>query len=490
MATTEKEIFERARLARDLRFDGRFYIGVKTTGIYCRPICPANPPRSENVAFYPTAAAAAEAGFRPCLRCRPETAPGTPAWFGTSTTVQRGLRLIANGELESGNIESLSDRLGVSSRHLRRLFRKHLGASPIAVAHTQRLHFAKQLLDESQLPLNQVAIAAGFGSVRRFNDAFRNSYGRTPRELRKLRTNTVPGDQAAMSVTLTYRRPFDWSTMLRYFSERAIPGVEVIHGQSYSRSIRLGDSRGILEICPADRREALQLTFHGVETRDLFHAVNSVRTMLDLDAPVEDIKRVLNSDPDLSPRLRNLPGVRVPGAWDGFELSVRTILGQQVSVAGASTMTGRLVETYGEKISDPIENKVSGPGLLFPSPRDLLDAPLEVIGIIRSRASAIRSLALATVEGAVSFDTAQDPVDFMNALTAIKGIGDWTGQYLSMRVLRNPDAFPASDLGLRKAIDPTQKLTPKELQDRARNWRPWRAYAAMLLWQGPDSSGG
>jgi AraC family transcriptional regulator of adaptative response / DNA-3-methyladenine glycosylase II len=278
--------------------------------------------------------------------------------------------------------------------------------------------------------------------------------------------------------------------MLRYFSERAIPGVEVIHGESYSRSIRLGNSRGILEICPADQREALQLTFHGVETRDLFHAVNSVRTMLDLDAPVEDIERVLHSDPDLSPRLRKLPGVRVPGAWDGFELSVRTILGQQVSVAGASTMTGRLVETYGEKISDSIGNKISGPGLLFPTPRHLLDAPLEEIGIIRSRASAIRSLARATVEGTVSFDTAQNPVDFINALTAIKGIGDWTAQYLSMRVLRNPDAFPASDLGLRKAIDPKQRLTPKELQERAGNWRPWRAYAAMLLWQRPDSSGG
>ncbi len=489
----EAEIFERARLARDDRFDGRFYVGVKTTGIYCRPICPANPPRSENVTFYPTAAAAAEAGYRPCLRCRPETAPGTPAWSGTSVTVQRGLKLIANGALDSGSIEDLSDRLGVTSRHLRRLFKKHLGASPLAVAHTQRLHFAKQLIDDGQLPLHQVAIAAGYGSVRRFNDAFRSTYQRTPRELRNLvktRTRGQKNLDSALSVSLPYRQPFDWQAMLDYFRGRAIPGVETISEDRYRRTITLEGCSGLLEIRPERKASRLRLMLDGIETCHLYHAVQRVRMMLDLDAPVADIVSVLGGDPLLAGNLKTMPGVRVPGSWDGFELAVRTILGQQISVAGASTIAGRLAATFGKTIDPQFKTDEGVPFLLFPTASRLADAPLEKAGVISSRATAIRTLAQSVLDGSISLESSQDPQAFVDAITRIRGIGDWTAQYLAMRVMRNPDAFPASDLGLRKSVIEGEILTTSALEELARSWRPWRAYAAMLLWQRPGTSGG
>jgi len=490
MASTQNEIYERARLARDTRFDGRFFIGVRTTGIYCRPICPANPPKSENVSFFPTAAAAAEAGYRPCLRCRPESAPGTPAWAGTSTTVQRGLRLIANGALDEGSIESLSDRLGVTSRHLRRLFRKHLGASPQAVAHTQRLHFAKRLIDDTRLPLSRVAEAAGYGSIRRFNDAFLNSYGRAPGALRKLREEIPSEDGAAMSVTLSYRQPFDWPAMLRYLAPRATPGVEVVEADSYRRTVAIGDSKGMIEIYPEPRRDRLRMTLHGVTTANLFQSVQRARTMLDLDAPVDDIARALARDRLLARRLESLPGIRVPGAWDGFELAVRAILGQQVSVAGATTLAGRLAERYGEPLDSAHDARSGDPARLFPTPRRLAKAPLEELGVIGSRASAIRSLARMVLAGDLDFDDAQDEAAFVARITSIKGIGEWTAQYLCMRVLKNPDAFPATDLGLRKAFEPARRLAPGELNSMAEDWRPWRAYAAMLLWQNSNTKGG
>lgn len=485
----QAEIFERARLARDTRFDGRFFIAVRTTGIYCRPICPANPPRRENVTFYPTAAAAAEAGYRPCLRCRPETAPGTPAWSGTSATVQRGLRLIANGALDHGNVEQLSDRLGVTSRHLRRLFLKHLGASPLAIAHTQRLHFAKRLIDDSELPLTLVAEAAGYGSVRRFNDAFRKSYGRPPRELRKLGEPADPPQTAPLSVTLPYRKPFDWAAILRYLDARAIPAVESVSGTRYRRSIRLNDESGLLEVAPDSKRQALRLTLHGLSTANLLPAVQIARELLDTDAPVEDIAATLGKDRTLKKHLKAAPGVRVPGAWSGFELAVRTILGQQVSVAGASTQTGKLARAFGTPLAGAHSDDADHPTLLFPTPEQLAGASLEKCGIIASRAAAIRALSRAVLAKEISFDIASDPHDFRTGLKAIKGIGDWTAEYLAMRVLKDPDAFPASDLGLRKSLNPSQIMTTTELRDRAEAWRPWRAYAAILLWQFPEKSG-
>lgn len=486
VATIDKRVLERARVSRDPRFDGRFYVGVMTTGIYCRPICPANTPKSENVRFFATAAAAGEAGFRPCLRCRPECAPGTSAWAGTSTTVRRGLRLIADGALDEGDVEKLAVRLGVTSRHLRRLFVRHVGASPLAVAHTQRLQFAKRLIDETTLPMKDISVAAGFGSVRRFNDTFRRVYGKTPRELRR------GGDAAracgSFGLLLSYRKPYDWDRLLGFYAARAIPGVEQVVDGRYRRGIRYGDGHGVIEI--QDTGDALGLAVHGLQTESLLALVQRVRGMFDVDAPIDEIGPVLRRDARLRAWLGDNPGVRVPGAWDGWELAVRAVLGQQVSVAAATTFAGRIVERYGDAVS--VDGLDDGPNRLFPAPPALARARLEHLGVIGSRAQTIRDLARAVDCGDVSFDAAQTAEEFRTAFSAIRGIGDWTAEYVAMRALKNPDAFPASDLGLLRAFDTTagRRLRPRELLERAENWRPWRAYAALLTWGSDDGAGG
>ena len=486
----DNDVFERARLSRDARFDGRFFVGVKTTGIYCRPICPANAPKSENVSFYSTAAAAGEAGYRPCLRCRPECAPGTPAWEGTSTTVQRGLRLIADGALDDGDIEKLSDRLGVTSRHLRRLFTKHLGASPLAVAHTQRLHFAKRLVDQTTLPMADVAIASGFGSTRRFNDAFKRTYKRTPRELRRRRAVIAPS--AGLTVQLPYRQPFAFDRLLQFFAGRAIPGVEVVRDKRYLRSITLDAVNSVIDL--RDVGGNVSLTVHGAGTRTLLPIVQRVRGIFDLDASPADVARVLSQDKHLKPLLRRQPGVRVPGVWDGFELTVRAILGQQISVAAATTLSGRLAKRYGDSIniSVPDIDVDAAPHLIFPHPQKLLRARLGDLGIIRSRSDTIRRVAKYVAEGRINFDPSQGVDEFCRSLVAIKGIGEWTAQYVAMRALKDPDAFPHSDLGLLRAFDApgNERMLPAELNTRAEAWRPWRAYAALLLWSSGENSGG
>jgi AraC family transcriptional regulator of adaptative response / DNA-3-methyladenine glycosylase II len=488
----EHEIYERARLARDARFDGQFYIGVITTGIYCRPICPAVAPRTENVMFYPTAAAAAEAGFRPCLRCRPECAPGTPAWNGTSTTVERGLRLISNGALDGGSIEDLADRLGVTSRHLRRLFTEHLGASPQAVAHTQRLHFAKRLIDQTTLPMSHVASAAGYGSVRRFNDTFRKTYGKSPRELRRHSDDGFDGN-AALTVRLTYSTPFCWQSLLDFLEARATPGVELVCGRRYLRTVVVNGQSGVIE-CGFDRaRQNVTLSLHGIETRQVFRVVQRVREMLDLDAPVARIADVLRDDSHLAAILHRRPVVRVPGAWDGFELAVRAILGQQVSVKAATTLAGRVAKRYGDAVDPPASlSATQGAKELtrvFPSPTRLARARFNDMGLVTSRIASIRTLSRAARDGDITFTADGDPEGFHRKMTDIRGIGDWTAAYIAMRALKNPDAFPASDLGLLKAAGETIS-SPAELKLRAERWRPWRAYAAMLLWSSLPGSGG
>jgi AraC family transcriptional regulator of adaptative response / DNA-3-methyladenine glycosylase II len=484
----QQEVFERARKSRDARFDGQFYIGVRTTGIYCRPICPANTPKSENVTFFPTAAAAGEAGYRPCLRCRPECAPGTPAWSGTSTTVRRGLRLIANGALDDSTIEDLAARLGVTSRHLRRLFTRHLGASPLAVAHTRRLHFAKQLIDQTRLPMQDIAVAAGYGSVRRFNDAFVKTYGRSPRELRRTGDAAAAGDpDTVLTVSLSCRAPFDWSSLLAFFAARAVPGVESIDGGCYRRTVKIDGQPGVIEV--RQDQDKVLLAMHGIATQNIFPVVQQCREVFDLDAPMQEITRVLSQDALLARRLGRSPGVRVPGAWDGFELAVRAVLGQQISVKAATTIAGRLAKAYGEPVKDK-----AGSGLtrLFPVPERLARAQFKNMGITTNRAATLRRLASAVIDGSLNFDTAQDPAAFRESLLAIPGIGEWTAQYVAMRALKNPDAFPAADLGLLRAFDmPGQeRLRPAHLEEMSQAWRPWRAYAALLLWSPAAGSGG
>ena len=485
---TQQEIYERARKSRDARFDGQFYIGVRTTGIYCRPICPANTPKSENVTFFPTAAAAGEAGYRPCLRCRPECAPGTPAWSGTSTTVRRGLRLIASGALDDSNVEALATRLGVTSRHLRRLFTRHLGASPLAVAHTQRLHFAKQLIDQTRLPMQDIAVAAGYGSVRRFNDSFARTYGRAPRELRRARDAAdASNPDTALSVKLPVRMPFDWASLLAFFSARAIPGVEATDGDRYLRSVTIDGRPGAIELRP--QAGGVSVTMHGVATQGIFPVVQRCREVFDLDAPVCEITDVLSRDALLARLLDRNPGIRVPGAWDGFELAVRAILGQQISVKAATTIAGRIARSYGEPATINGFTRLSR---LFPVPERLARARFNNMGITHSRAATLRRLAQAVIDGSLSFDASQDPAAFRASLLAIPGIGEWTADYIAMRALKNPDAFPAADLGLLRAFDRPgrPRLRPAELVEISQRWRPWRAYAALLLWSSAPGSGG
>ena len=472
--TLSTQICSRARLSRDARFDGKFYIGVITSKVYCRPICPARTAKEKNVRYYPTAAAAAEAGFRPCLRCRPECSPGTPAWAGTPSTVTRALRLIAEHGLEDGGVEALAAKLGIGSRHLRRLFLAHLGATPIAVAHTTRLHFAKKLIDETALPMNEIAIASGFGCVRRFNAQIRTIYKRTPSQIRRLSREASVRPENEYHFRLQYRPPFDWQAMMSFLAPRAIPGVEVVQEGVYRRTIATADSSGTLEVSHDEATEALRLRVHVDDPRALFGIVERVRGMFDLNADWQTVANNLRNDDVLAGLTAKRPGIRVPGCWDGFELGVRAILGQQVTVKGATTLSGRLVEKFGKAISGR-----SSLNFLFPTPKSLIKADIASIGLPTARAETIRRFTLAVHDGTVRFDGDVDADTLRAQLSKVPGIGAWTAGYIAMRALKDPDAFPSADLGLLRALG---LKTAKELEARAESWRPWRAYAAMYLW--------
>lgn len=459
----DTRIYQRARLARDPRFDGRFFIGVTSTGIYCRPICPAPQPKEVNVRYFASAAAAAEAGFRPCLRCRPEASPGTPAWLGTSATVSRALKLIGESALDDAGVEILAERLGIGSRHLRRLFLRYLGATPVAVAQTRRVHFAKKLIDETRLPMTQVAMASGFGSIRRFNATFQKLYGRTPRELRMANRREANGHEAGhYTFRLGYRPPYDWCSLVDFLATRAIPGVETVTPEQYSRSIFMDGLPGTIAVAPMADKNYLELHIQYPDPSALFRIVERVRKIFDLGADPSEVAAHLKQDAQLKRVVRAFPGMRVPGCWDGFEMSVRAILGQQVSVKGASTMAGRVAAAFGAPVPD---------GVLFPAADALAEADLTTVGVTRQRAKSIRDLAQAVARGEVAFDGSLNPDEFERQITRISGIGSWTAQYIAMR-LGEPDAFPAGDLHLRRAAG-----TPDA-------WRPWRAYAAMYLWKG------
>ncbi|WP_428610439.1 AlkA N-terminal domain-containing protein [Sedimenticola sp.] len=463
---------EQARQTRDPRFDGRFFVGVKTTGIFCRPVCPVRQPKPQNVLFFKTAAAATEAGFRPCLRCRPEAAPGTPAWCGTSTSVTRALRLIQEGALDSGSIETLADRLGITSRHLSRLFQTHLGASPIAVAQTRRLQFAKKLIDETSLSMTDIALASGYGSVRRFNDHFRRVYNRPPSSVRD-RNRPTPDN--LFRIKLPYRKPYCWASMTAFLAKRAIPGVEWVSDGTWHRHIELDGQTGLISVSHSEADQALVCGLSLPSTQSLFTWVERVRNLFDLNADPQEIAATLSRDKVLKKLLAAHPGVRVPGAWDNFELAVRAIVGQQISVTGATTVMGRIAERFGSRI-----NGIT----LFPSARQLLHAEPEEFPMPQSRARAIIHLAQAVDSGTVNLNRWVDAETLRQSLTAINGIGDWTAGYIAMRVLSDPDAFLHADLVLLKVA---RQLYGDEhsgaLLARSADWRPWRAYAGMHLWQ-------
>jgi AraC family transcriptional regulator of adaptative response / DNA-3-methyladenine glycosylase II len=458
-------VCSRARLSRDARFDGKFFIGVLTTRIYCRPICPARTSKESNVRYYPTAAAAAEAGFRPCLRCRPECSPGTPAWLGTPATVSRALRLIGESGLDDGGLEGLSERLGVGSRHLRRLFLQHLGATPGAVAQTSRLHFAKKLIDETKLPMSEVALAAGFGCVRRFNAAIRNVYHRTPTHIRRLaRMKTIQPENQYL-FHLRFRPPYNWKSMLAYLAARALPGVEVVQPGLFRRSISLDGSHGYFEVSLDERHDSLVVRVQFGNPPSLFFIIERIRAMFDLNADPAAIARGLRSDPALAPWVDRDMGLRVPGCWDGFELTTRLIAGR---------WTVGIVQAFGQSLSS-----AGGLTHLFPAPGVLADARLARIGLPAARAETVHALARAVCERRISFDRIVDSADFVTRLREVSGIGKPVAQYVALRALGEPDAFPSSDLGLRRAL---ALGTARDLELRAEAWRPWRAYAAMHVW--------
>ncbi|MEP7309205.1 MAG: AlkA N-terminal domain-containing protein [Acidobacteriota bacterium] len=457
-------VCDRARLARDARFDGRFFIGVTSTGVYCRPVCPAPQPKPKNVRYFPSAAAAAEAGFRPCLRCRPEASPGTPAWLGASVSVSRALKLIGESALDDGGVEDLAARLGIGSRHLRRLFLKYLGATPVAVAQTRRVHFAKKLIDETNLTMTEIAMASGFGSIRRFNATFQNLYGRSPGELRRTTARVRNGHEAGhYTFRIGYRPPYDWPSVIEFLAARATPGVETVTAGEYRRNIFLDEHDGVVAVRPVRGSNSLELDISYPNPSGLFRIVERMRRVFDVGADPAEVSRHLRRDPTLERSVRARPGLRVPGCWDGFELSVRAILGQQVSVKSATTMAGRLASRFGSPVA-------GAEGVQFPTATTLADADLTTIGLTRQRTASIRDLAAAAVQGAVVFDSRLDADGFEKSITAIRGIGPWTAQYIAMR-LGEPDAFPSSDLYLR------------HIGARSEAWRPWRAYAAMHLWK-------
>ena len=467
---------DRARRSRDPRFDGRFFIGVTTTRIYCRTICPARAPKNQHVLYFASAAAAQAAGYRPCLRCRPEASPGTPAWLGTSGIVSRALRLIGDGALDEEGVDRLASRVGVTARHLRRLFLQHLGATPLDVALTRRLHFAKKLLDETTLPLSQVAFAAGFGSVRRFNGQMRSTYARTPTALRRLARQPVAADPEGYRFRLAFRPPYDWDAVLAFLKARATPGVESVDRGRYRRTIVVDGKQGAIAVSHVDSGSALRLDVHFPDPRALLLIVERVRRMFDLGADPSVIDGQLRVDPLLRRPLATHPGIRTPGSWDGFELAVRAILGQQISVRGATTIAGRIASMFGSPVA-------GGRGLdrVFPTAAQIVDAPVERAGVMPARARTIRTLARRVANGAIEFSAATDGRATVSALKAVPGIGDWTAEYIAMRALGEPDAFPSGDLVLRRAAG---NCTTRELEQRSEAWRPWRAYAVMLLWQG------
>jgi AraC family transcriptional regulator of adaptative response / DNA-3-methyladenine glycosylase II len=471
----ERSALDRARLSRDPRFDGKFFIAVTTTGIYCRPVCPARTSKSSNVRYYPTSAAAAEAGFRPCLRCRPEAAPGTPAWMGTSAVVRRALRLIDDGALDNTSVSTLAARVGVGARHLDRLFLQYVGASPIAVAQTRRLHFAKRLLDETDLPITQIALAAGFGSIRRFNTAFQKTYARAPRELRKRPRSESARDEVVLR--LAYRPPYHWNQVHDFLAMRALPGVERVDARGYARTVALSTGHAIVCVRPLESEDALELRVRGAPPASLFQLSSAARRTFDLAADPAAIALAFKSDPLLSPLVHNRPGLRIPGAWDPFECAVRAVLGQQVSVAAGRTLAARLVARAGQELATGTEGLTH----LFPSPGALEAANLDGLGITGARIRALKEMARAVMDGRLDFTLPATEV--AAALALLPGFGDWTAQYVSLRALGEPDAFLSGDPVLRRVAGVGgSPLTARLLEARAEAWRPWRGYAVLHLW--------
>jgi AraC family transcriptional regulator of adaptative response / DNA-3-methyladenine glycosylase II len=463
----------RAVRARDRRFDGRFFVAITSTHIYCRPICPARPAKRENMRFYSNAAAAEGAGFRPCLRCRPERAPGLASVDAVSRLVGAAIAGIEEHALSSAKVGELAATLGVSDRHLRRVTESELGVSPIELAQTQRLLLAKRLLGETRLSQTEIAFASGFGSLRRFNALFKSRYGLSPRALRGI-AKAADG----LHCQLEFRPPFAWQSLLEYLRLRAIPGVEMADATHYRRTVSIDDAQGWIAVSLGKKHNALDVEISPSLTPVIGAVMARVKRLFDLGAAPDAVSALLLPDPLLAKVVRRIPGLRVAGAFDGFELAVRAILGQQVSVKSATTLAGRWAQAFGAPIATPYPEL----NRLTPSAQRMACVSADEIvalGIVRARARCLATLAAAVLERRVVLTFAPNVEDQIEALMRLPGIGPWTAQYIAMRALHWPDAFPNGDLMLMRAANANRK----KLQALAEGWRPWRAYATHYLWQ-------
>lgn len=463
-----------ALLARDARFDGRFFVGVTSTGIYCRPVCTVKPPKAQHCRFFSNAAGAEAEGFRPCLRCRPELAPGYATVDASARCARAAALRIQDGSLNEAGVDQLAAQLGVTDRHLRRVFRAEFGVSPVEYAQTQRLLLAKQLLTDTGLPLTEVALAAGFGSLRRFNALFKSRYRLSPGAMRR----AGGAGHGELRFELGYRPPYDWDHLIHFLAGRAIPGVEEIDAQCYRRTVHIqreaGWLSGWIEVKPVTGRNTLAVIVAPELAPVLPAVLNRVKLLFDLASRPDDIAAVLG--PLAAPR----PGLRVPGSFDSFEMSVRAILGQQVSVRAASTLAARFSAAFGAPLTTPF------PGLsrTFPTPAQIAALDVDAIaalGIVGTRARAIIALAQALATGKLQLGPAVDIEKAIDTLCELPGIGPWTAHYIAMRALAWPDAFPAADMGVLKALG-TRSV--RESEQRSQIWQPWRAYAVMHLWHG------
>ncbi|MBW9206418.1 helix-turn-helix domain-containing protein [Mumia sp. zg.B17] len=481
----------RAVSSKDARFDGVFFTAVTSTGIYCRPSCPARTPLRRNVRFYATAAAAHDAGFRACRRCRPDAVPGSPEWDMRTDTVGRAMRLIREGVVESDGVPGLAGRLGYSARHVHRMLVDEVGAGPLAIARSNRAHHARILLETTDVPVTDVAFAAGFSSVRQFNDTLRTVYDATPSGLRvsaRRRGRRTPrtSSSARIELRLAVRRPFAHGPLLDFLAARAVPGLETVREGTYARTLRLPHGPGVVALAPAD--DHVQCVLELSDLRDTMAAVARCRSMLDLDADPVAVDEVLGADPLLGDRVRATPGIRVPGHVDGYELAVRAVVGQQVSVAGARTTLARIVGAHGA-VLDPEAHPLAAAYALthvFPEPGVLAAVDPAALGMPRSRASTVAGLADAVAVGKLDIGPSADRAALRAQLLELRGIGPWTADYVLMRAAGDPDVLLATDLVIRRRLDAL--LVRTGAADPATRWSPWRSYAAMHLWRLPDTS--
>jgi AraC family transcriptional regulator, regulatory protein of adaptative response / DNA-3-methyladenine glycosylase II len=482
--STDFDLCYRAICSRDSRFDGRFFVAVTTTGVYCRPICPAPTPHAPHVRFYSCAAAAEAAGFRACRRCHPEASPGSPDWNVRADLVTRALRLIADGIVDAEGIAGLALRLAVSERHLHRELVAEVGVGPLALARTRRAQTARLLIDQTDLSLTTIAFTAGFASIRQFNATMQAAFGCAPSAFRR-RIPPENRGEGKLTLRLLYRPPFDAASLLAYLRQRALPGVEEVNAVCYRRTVVLPHSRGLIELEPCGKTNAVLLRVQLDSLNDLSMLVQRCRYLFDLDTVPATIAEVLGIDPLLAPLIAACPGLRIPGAINGFELAVRAILGQHVSVVGARTLAGRLVTTLGE----PLEQAQGSLTHFFPSPEVIAQEDMQGLGLTRNRIAALQGLARAVSEEGMVLDRYADRDFTVTRLRQIPGVGPWTTSYIAMRALGDPDAFPVTDLGLCRAFEQQGvSADVRSIERRAEAWRPWRAYAAHYLWASLSSA--